>query len=531
MSEMFAQFDGEPYALMHDFLLQYAEGNCLAGDLRQFEKFVMGSAENTRIYLEYVREGTLLEELAERESSAPAFLVAMDSLASRAAAPTSETEESNTAKQRSVRLSDREIVVRVRQRWGVSLALASLAIVVGLALFAMFRVADRAAPPIAQNPHGEQRGQFVASLTGDVECEWGDEAGALFRGAFLETGRVLDLRSGVAELTFRSGAKVLIESPTQICLHSNNAIQLDRGQIVATVPPVAMGFKVKTASVDIVDLGTEFGARVGERGDVDVEVFAGLVEIIPQAAAKQGRRVQTGESARWDTAKGQLVEIPRGSAQFLRDLDAAVTVLPPPQMRSVINVNWQGDGKADAQNFAGLGAAEDAPDRVFWNNFKTPGSVPENGYLRPFRNLRRSDSSQSHIGILFPDSVNSYTPGIENGLEIFGGHLNTSMDWEPDAIELIGLHPQTTYDLYLYSSRSDRPLTTYFSIRGAEHRIEGANNRTDAFEEGKNYVVYRGLTPDAAGRIRIQFWGDQGGVFSGLQIVEMAADQRAKTGE
>ena len=75
-----------------------------------------------------------------------------------------------------------------------------------------------------------------------------------------------------------------------------------QGELVARVPESAVGFTVRTDSVNVVDLGTAFGMNAEASGDVEVQVFQGEVELVspqnsPGALAKP-KRVRTGQGFR-----------------------------------------------------------------------------------------------------------------------------------------------------------------------------------------------------------------------------------------
>lgn len=117
----------------------------------------------------------------------------------------------------------------------------------------------------------------VATLTGLVDCVWADPTGAATYGEQLYAGRRLRIDSGLAQLTFESGAQLILQGPVTFELRSDMEAELDRGKLAAVVPQQAHGFSVRTPTAEIVDLGTEFGLEVDESGATDVHVFQGEV--------------------------------------------------------------------------------------------------------------------------------------------------------------------------------------------------------------------------------------------------------------
>jgi hypothetical protein len=125
----------------------------------------------------------------------------------------------------------------------------------------------------------------VAMLARVVDAHWGRGAGPLRVGGALEPGR-LRLESGLAQVDFYSGARVVMEGPTELQLVSPTEAVCRTGRLLAEVPGPARGFRLKTAQLDVVDLGTAFGIEA-TAGRTEVDVFRGKVEFRAGTAAKQ----------------------------------------------------------------------------------------------------------------------------------------------------------------------------------------------------------------------------------------------------
>ena len=109
----------------------------------------------------------------------------------------------------------------------------------------------------------------------------------------------LKLEKGLVRIGFVDGASVTLRGPAEINLLSGNLARLDSGQLVAMVPKSAVGFTVRTNSINVVDLGTVFGMNARPEGDVEVQVFQGEVDLVspenaPKALAKP-KRVRSGQ--------------------------------------------------------------------------------------------------------------------------------------------------------------------------------------------------------------------------------------------
>ena len=57
------------------------------------------------------------------------------------------------------------------------------------------------------------------------------------------------------------------------------------------MPAAAVGFGVQTSTVDVVDLGTEFGMTVDTAGTTDLCVLKGSVEAMPRIGADAAGQV------------------------------------------------------------------------------------------------------------------------------------------------------------------------------------------------------------------------------------------------
>jgi len=125
----------------------------------------------------------------------------------------------------------------------------------------------------------------VAMLTRTVEARWVTNASRQRIGGALDPGW-LRLESGLAQVVFYSGSRVVIEGPAELRLVSPNEAFLKDGRLLAEVPTPARGFHLNTEEVEITDLGTSFGAEVAG-GHTEVHVFNGEVELRTKAGQTQ----------------------------------------------------------------------------------------------------------------------------------------------------------------------------------------------------------------------------------------------------
>jgi hypothetical protein len=149
-----------------------------------------------------------------------------------------------------------------------------------------------------------------AVLTRALDVTWGDGATAV--GSVLPKGRIA-LTSGSVQVEFFSGARVILEGPAEFDLVSSNEGFCRHGKLRAFVPPQARGFTIRTASMNLIDRGTEFGLKVDRGGGSEVHVFQGRVEIQSAGAT---RDVTDGTAVRLDGA-GAANPIPADAEAFL----------------------------------------------------------------------------------------------------------------------------------------------------------------------------------------------------------------------
>lgn len=133
----------------------------------------------------------------------------------------------------------------------------------------------------------------VAVLTRVVDARWagGEEPPRV--GSALSPGW-LRLESGLAQVVFYSGARVVIEGPAELELISASEAACPRGRLLAEVPQPARGFRLRTERLSVVDIGTAFGIATTPRR-TEIHVFDGMVELEPGSAPRQS--LAEGEAA------------------------------------------------------------------------------------------------------------------------------------------------------------------------------------------------------------------------------------------
>ncbi|MHC1769248.1 MAG: LamG-like jellyroll fold domain-containing protein [Verrucomicrobiia bacterium] len=125
----------------------------------------------------------------------------------------------------------------------------------------------------------------VAMLTRTVDARWDPSTDRPRVGSALKPGW-LRLKSGLAQVVFYSGARLVIEGPSELQLVSAREAACPQGRLLVEVPEPARGFRIRTDRLDVVDLGTSFGIDAGS-DRTEVHVFNGQVEVLRETRGKQ----------------------------------------------------------------------------------------------------------------------------------------------------------------------------------------------------------------------------------------------------
>lgn len=144
---------------------------------------------------------------------------------------------------------------------------------VGLAALLMIALAVGTLVYSAMQP------KVVAMLTQTNNCRWAKASEALADGTLLREGDEIHLLDGRALVTFASGARIVLEGPARLTTQSEMSADFGAGALTTTVPRQAVGFAIHAPLAQLVDLGTEFTARIHADNSLDLQVFAGMVEL------------------------------------------------------------------------------------------------------------------------------------------------------------------------------------------------------------------------------------------------------------
>lgn len=96
------------------------------------------------------------------------------------------------------------------------------------------------------------------------------------------------------ELKFNSGVTSIITASADLTLLREDLVDLKKGTAWFKVPRDAIGFQVRTPSLVLTDLVTEFGVISKPNVPDQVHVFSGKVQVLNRLGSKQDKIVTAG---------------------------------------------------------------------------------------------------------------------------------------------------------------------------------------------------------------------------------------------
>jgi hypothetical protein len=222
---------------------------------------------------------------------------------------------------------------------------------------------------------------IVATITRMVDCRCSPRSTLARLRDCVAVGREFDLDAGLLEITYDTGARVILHGPASYKVQTNNSGFLAYGDLTGVVeklpgaaaaaaaehdlfgcrPPLADPplFTVHTPEANVTDLGTEFGVRVGRAGRTESHVFRGKVKVgvattPSQDAAADDHEIvlNANESIRVEKRAGEtplmiVREGGKGLADFVRESEfepgqVKDTAEPHPPQAAELFVRWQG---------------------------------------------------------------------------------------------------------------------------------------------------------------------------------------------
>jgi hypothetical protein len=290
--------------------------------------------------------------------------------------------------------------------------------------------------------------ETVGRITGMVDCKWAKGSDPLRGNDVVSLGREFKLESGLVEIGYNTGAKVILQGPVAYRVESKNGGFMSVGKLTGKVATAsAKGFAIRTPTATVTDLGTEFGVEVWPDRHEDVVVLAGQVRVEARGrhnAAGQVRTLQVGQTARID-AKAATLIVGTGPAEnmnrFVRALRVSAESLPTAVITSANLVLWL---KADAI-----------------------GNISDGETVNTWRDSSGKHNHMYHASDTLPIYVSGQRSGL-NGMPVlrFNGNekLCGSLDTDPQTPGIQTLStPFTIFSVVRNADSShDRVVRAYF---------------------------------------------------------------------
>ncbi len=214
----------------------------------------------------------------------------------------------------------------------------------------------------------------------------------------------LFLQTGLIEIMFDGGAKVLLEAPATFRLKSASRMVLRTGQLFALVPESARGFIVETPNSRIIDMGTEFGIQVKQDGTSDLHMFKGSAALTSDSGsrAKKTLTLKAGQAKRVDTS-GQARDIPIKEQAFVRHFYSDTGFVWRGQRLCLADLVGKGNGLGSGQTNVYLDPIEGYKESLYCNGsgkgneYRALVANPYiDGLFIPDGSKRQIISSQAH---------------------------------------------------------------------------------------------------------------------------------------
>jgi hypothetical protein len=358
-----------------------------------------------------------------------------------------------------------------------SYLMATIIVGVGLMVAAAWKFSEHPQIVNRENPtttpprHDfEPRLEFVGRITRMVDCQWANPKTEPVLGAHVPLGRKYAMSAGLMEVSYDSGAKVLLQGPVTYEIESAAGGYLSVGKLTARLekkseirgqrPESAnqkseirnqKSFTIRTPTAIVTDLGTEFGVEVQASGLTRTHVFRGTVAL--QAISAQKTPIGAVEVLR-ENESGQVQEARAGTEPAVRRLavDPAAFVRSEQLSKSANAVpqspfvRWQayrdtlrrdpsllayydfqqkpGAPKVLANVAANAhGLYDGIIENARWIDGRTPG-----------KHALLFNGAQDYVSINLPQTVDDLTLATWIYVESGGGGLLMSDGWKKDGL-------------------------------------------------------------------------------------------------
>jgi hypothetical protein len=186
---------------------------------------------------------------------------------------------------------------------------------------------------------------FVARIVkASSDCVWGKSAQPEEFLLRIRAGDLMHLVSGLVELEFQCGARIILNGPAMFTPTGPASGHLESGRLTGKVSKG--NFRLVTPTAEVIDLGTEFGVVADAKHGCDVVVFDGRVQVVSRSDGTNTGKVldmTEGMAARFRVDGTTEYGLPTDAATFKRDVGSRGEVNDDNEI-CLIDVLAGGDG-------------------------------------------------------------------------------------------------------------------------------------------------------------------------------------------
>ena len=315
---------------VHDLTLACLSDDATSGDVRRLEELLEYNRDARRIYARIIHDSFRLHRWAAADAAPAdeAFGLCVElPLATCIEDELDEEMSCNAGLERDSRCDkpnggfDRVSVSNgipylsyVASGWPIAYLIATVVVAIGIAIAAVTHVSSPlqvVQSSISVPSNRSPLSCVVGRITATADCVWLDSGGGFQSSGEnsqkdlkspVSLGDRLTIQSGLVEITYNTGAKVILQGPVSYEVESKNGGFMSVGKLTGKVETeTARGLTIRTPTATVTDLGTEFGVEVGANGDARCQVFNGCVEVqstvIKNQKALPSLRLRAGDTA------------------------------------------------------------------------------------------------------------------------------------------------------------------------------------------------------------------------------------------
>ena len=297
----------------------------------------------------------------------------------------------------------------------------------------------------------------------------------------------LEMSTGSLRFRVSSGAVVDLDGPVSLEFVDPMRLRLLLGNVTIDVGSEAKGFVLDTASALLLDIGTRFGASVGQDGSTDVVVLDGEVEVYragePPTQENRLASLYEGEAARMTSREAKIKRLHalalKGDRLAIRGLNAPDSAVITGVTDNITKANFYrcytitpgGMGEGALASLAHRWHRKlcwrALPGQLFppeLDGADVIGTFQRQANRQPLADINLELSRPCAVYVLF-DSRATPPEWLRQGFRDTGLRLRSG-PWWPDLVETKKLKPDANGELYVVHSvwRKDVPVAATVTL-------------------------------------------------------------------